>query len=285
MAKTLSTAVQIQQAAQEKRPVNLVILELDTGTLRYASSKTNVTFPVAGNTYVAKALTYGDISTSAEGQIGRMTVQLDNTAKDMFTYAAITPFKGRKLTIWKIYRGTSGVTDYEEVFAGIMEEPNFDYNWISIPTTAGIALEKKYPERAYGRSCALPFGGTKCNIDGNATLTGAPLYVTGASDRGGVTVLYDNALDQAADFWNYGRLTCLVSGSSEERIVVDFFSGGTVEFDIAFSTNISGGTQYSLKAGCPKTWVACSGVSAWGPTADNRNNYGGFLHVRVKQDY
>ena len=101
--KTLSTAVQTQQSAQQKRPVNLVTIELDEATLRYAAAKTNVTFPAAGNTYTAKAISYGSVQTSVEGQIGRVTVKLDNTARDMAAYANNTKFKGRKLTIWKVY--------------------------------------------------------------------------------------------------------------------------------------------------------------------------------------
>ena len=284
MAKTLSTAVQAEQAAQQKRPVNLVILELDAGTLRYASSRTNVTFPSGGDVYTAKALGYGNVQTSSEGQIGRLTVKLDNTARDMAAYAAATAFKSRVLTVRKIYRDASGTTDYEEIFTGWMEEPTFDYNWISIPVTSGNPLSRRYPHRTYGKLCDLQFGGSICNVDGNADLTGAPLYVTGTSDRGGTTVLYDNALNQVNDFWNHGRLVCCISGSSEERIVKDF-SGGTVTFDVPFSTYVSGSTKYSLKAGCPKTWTACSGVSAWGPTADNTLNYGGFLHIGLRENY
>lgn len=146
MAKSLSANVLAQQAAQQKRPVNLVILSLDTGTLRYAASKQNVTFPTAGNVYTAKALTYSVVSTSIEGQMVRVTVRLDNTARDMFAYANSTPFKGRNLTIWKIWRDAVGAgADYEEIIDGTMEEPRFDYNWISIPVTSGTALGRKYP--------------------------------------------------------------------------------------------------------------------------------------------
>jgi len=283
--KALSTAIQTQQAAQEKRPVNLIILELDSGTLRYAAAKQSITFPAAGNTYTAKAIGYGGVQTSSEGQIGRLSVRMDNTARDMMSYANTTQFKGRMLTIWKVYHDASGSTDYEEIFRGVMEDPSFDYNWITIPATSSLPLKQKYPNRTYGKMCDLSFGGAGlCNADNKTNLAAAPLYVTGTSDRGGVTHLYDNALNQAVDFWNYGRLSCYVGGVSQERTVVDF-SGGTVTFDVACSVSISSATRYSLKAGCPKTWAACSAVSPWGPTADNTVNYGGFLHVDQKGTY
>lgn len=139
---------------------------------------------------------------------------------------------------------------------------------------------------SYGRLCRWEFGGTECNVDGFADLSGASLSVSGAtSDRGGSTVLYDATLSQAADFWNYGRLTCNVGGVSQERRVVDFESGGTVVFDVLMSLDVSGLTKYALKAGCPKTWTACSAVSAWGPVSGNTVNFGGFLHVSKRGDW
>ena len=146
MAKAISGTIQTQQAAQEKRPINLIILSLGTGTLRYAAAKSNVTFPTGGNVYTAKAFTYGAVQTSLEGQISRVSIKLDNTQRDMMAYAAITPFKGMNVLIWKIYRDALGsAADYEEVFNGTMEEPGFDYNWIMIPATAGSGLVRKYP--------------------------------------------------------------------------------------------------------------------------------------------
>lgn len=146
MAKALSANVQTQQAAEEKRPVNLVILSLDTGTLRYAAAKNNVTFPTGGNVYTAKALSYDSVSTSLEGQVSRISIRLDNTIRDMASYHYATPFKGRSIVVWKVYHDALGAAaDYEEVFNGTMEEPNFDYNWINIPATAGTGLAKKYP--------------------------------------------------------------------------------------------------------------------------------------------
>ena len=147
MTKNLSANVLAQQAAQEKRPVNLIIIELDTGTLRYAAAKQNFTFPTAGNVYTAKNLTYDAVQTSLEGQVVRINIQLDNTARDMAAYHVSTSFKGKKITVWKVYRdAVAAGADYEEVFQGLMEEPSFDYSWIVIPATSGIPLGRKYPK-------------------------------------------------------------------------------------------------------------------------------------------
>ena len=112
------------------------------------------------------------------------------------------------------------------------------------------------------------------------------LWISGVtSDRGGTTVLYDATRAEAADFWNYGRLICMVGGASQERKVVDFISGGTLVFDVPMSADISGLTKYDLKAGCPKTWTACSAVSAWGPSSGNTVNYGGFPFMARPGDW
>lgn len=146
MTKNLSANVLAQQAAQTRRPVTLIIIELDTGTLRYAAAKTNFTFPIAGNVYTAKNLVCNAVQTTLEGQVVRINIQLDNTARDMAAYHASTPFKGRKIIEWKVYRDAIGAAaDYEEVFQGLMEEPSFNYNWVIIPATSGIPLGRKYP--------------------------------------------------------------------------------------------------------------------------------------------
>jgi hypothetical protein len=290
MAQTHSSAVSAQLAASVRRPVNLFILDLGSGvTLRYATAKSNVTFPSGGNTFTAKACSHDPIEYSANSHVGRVAVKLDNTAKDLAAYANATDFVGRKLTIWRIFRDASGTTDYDVVFSGYMEAPSFDYNWINISVVAGMSLSKTYPDRNYGRSCSWSFGGTECNTDSLADLTSNSLTTGGTVVRGGVTHLYDTMLHQsAASTWTHARVRMYVSGVTEERIATDFkvtaASGGTVFFDVPCATTIGASTRYEMIMGCSKNWTACSGVSAFGPTADNSANFGGFLHVARKAD-
>lgn len=289
MPKKISSAVSAQLSAQQRRPANLFILGLGSGvTLRYAAAKTNVTFPAAGDTYIAKAASYGKINTTTEGQVGRVSVRLDNTARDLAAYANQIGFKGRKLLIWRIFRDASGTTDYDTIFSGYMEEPNYDYNWMLITATSGLALDKKYPEKNYGRMCSLKFGGTRCNADGNSNLTSNSLATSSFTVRGGVTHFYDTMLkSSAASTWIHARIRLFVGGVTEERLGIDFkvsAGGGTVIFDVPCKTAISASTRYEMIRGCSKNWTACSGVSAFGPTADNRLNYGGFLHVGKNPD-
>jgi len=288
MAKTHSSAVSAQLAATQRRPVNLITMALGSGvTLRYAAAKADVVFPAAGNTYTAKAFQYTAPSYSAEGQLTKVTFKLDDTAKDIAAYAAARSFKGKKITAWKIFRDASGTTDYDITFDGWMEKPSFDYTWASIIANAGMALDKTVPDRGYGRRCSWSFGGTECDTDGLAS--GASLDRSSITVRGGTTYFYDTTLKtSSASAWVNARVFLYVGGSTEERMGVDFEvtagSGGTVMFDIPCSTNISASTKYQLIMGCTKSWIACSGASALGPTADNTANFSGFLHVTDKPE-
>jgi len=287
MARNVSSAVSAQLFARQRRPVNVIIIHNLSGTtLRYAAAKTNYVFD--GQIYVAKAFTYGAISTSAEGGIGRIEIKLDDTIRDMTGYADAANFEGKKVTSRRLFRDISGTTDYETTFTGWAEKPRFDYNWMTLPVVAETQITKRFPKRSYGALCDWVFGGTECNHDSLADLTSSSLVTTSLSIRGGVTHLYDTMLkNSSASKWVYGKLTCMVAGVSEERIVTDFetdASGGTVKFDVPYSTAISASTKYQLKVGCPKTWTACSGVSPWGPTSDNTVNFSGWLHVGKKPD-
>jgi hypothetical protein len=296
MVKPISTGVSVQLAAAQRRPVNLITLDLGSGvTLRYATAKQNIVFPAAGNTYTAKNIEYSAPSFSAEGQLSKVTVKLDNTARDMASYAVQRDFKGKKIIIWRIFRDASGATDYDLIFNGWMQEPSFDYNWISIPADTGTALDRITPHRNYGRSCAWSFGKTECDTDGlssGASLTRSSTTVRGGNpgnQNAGVTSFYDTTLkNSGASAWVYGKVFLLVGGASEERMVVDFEvtagSGGTVVFDVPCSTAISAATKYELRMGCSKSWTACSGASTLGPTADNTANFSGFLHITDEPD-
>jgi hypothetical protein len=168
-----------------------------------------------------------------------------------------------------------------------------------ISAISGIQISKMFPKRNYGRLCPWKFGGTECNTSNKAPITsGSSLYRVGTAVRGGnpgnqtagVTSFYDTALqNSSASAWVYGRVSLLVGGTTEERNVIDFEvdvgTGGTVTFDVPCATTIGASTKYELIMGCPKTWVACSGASAWGPYSNNNQlNYGGFLHVSKRPD-
>ena len=278
--KSLPATVTTQQALEQQRPVNLFTFNFSS-PLYFAAAKSNLVFPTLGTTYVAKAIEYDPVQQDYSGNIIRLTARFDNTSKDMASYAASLEFLGVWLTIKKVWRDALGdVTYHDEIFYGIIEEYEFNYNWMTIQARNGEPLTARCPARAYQRKCPWTFGGSECNRDGNADITAAPLRVTGTADSGTASTLVDNALTQATNFWKWGLLTCTKAGTTESRIVKSFDAGlDQVTTIIPFSFAVNNVTTYILVAGCDKTWDTCNADNAWGPTADNKLNFGGFRNV------
>jgi len=287
--KSLDASVLTELAATGKKPVLLFTLFLTGLTLRYCTYMTNITFPNGGNVHTAKAIAFNGVSQSAEGQIGRISIDFDNVSKDMAAYADTYDFDGRMLWIQQVYLDADNLApaaadEYVERFYGKMEQPsNTDQSWLSVTATEGKPLGKKVLLRTYGRECDLPFGGTDCNTDGLADLTS--LTASGTADSGSTTTLVDNALTQDDDYWNYGAITVVKDSVTYNRKVKDFVAAtDTITFDIALPVAVDNTTTYTVYKGCSKTWDACQGNQAWGPSADNKLNFGGEIHIGLWRD-
>jgi len=286
MSKDLDANVVTQLDAQEKSMVLLFEIELTGLTLRYAAYKRNVVFPHGGATpYTAKAVMFNGVSQSLEGQIGRITVKFDNVSKDMAAYLDAYDFEGRVLNIKRVYldadvHAPTAATEYVEVFSGVMEQPKeIGRNWLTVTATEGKPLKKKVLQETYNIPCGHRFGDSNtCNVDGNSDLTS--LTASGTADSGSISTLVHSALTQVDDFWNYGAIEITKSGVTYKRKVDDFDAGtDTITFDIVLPVAVDGTCTYVVYKGCDKTWDTCGANSAFGPSADNQLNYGGFLHI------
>lgn len=291
MPKTLSSAVSAQLVAQQKRPTLLFEIGLITSatTLYYAATKSDVTWN--GHTYTAKAVTVGGFSQSAEGQIGSLKVNFDNVSRDMAGYNNQESFEGRRLITRRVFvDALSGSTDYVGLFAGTMDTvDSIGRHWLTVTATQGKPLGKKALTGKYPRYCRHKFGGTQCDNDGNADLSTLTATGTVASvESGGVTNFIDTGLPAAAgsdDYYNFGRAELGQSGTTYHVIVTDFDSGTSkVEWRVQLPENING-WNYIIYKGCDKTWDACGDNENWGPSADNEDNFGGFLHIGRDEDY
>lgn len=277
MAKDLQAAVETQKDAQQKRPVLLFELGLSS-TIRFAASIDDVVFPTGGNTYTAKTIHFGSVSQSAEGTVGRVTVKFDNVSRDMAAYLAIEPFKNKSLVIKRVYRDAMGSADnYVELFRGTMEAPrSVNQKWLTVSATFGKPLNRKLLGVKYQRQCPWKFGDTDT--------CGAAVTSTGLSavDSGTTTTLRDDsALTQSDDYWNHGRVEITKDGVTYYRMIADFDSGThTITFDAALSFAVDNTCNYRAYKGCDKTWDTCGANNAWGPNADNQDNFGGCLHIK-----
>jgi hypothetical protein len=156
--------------------------------------------------------------------------------------------------------------------------------WLPVTATDGRPLNKKVLSDIYAKECRHRFGSTQCNKDGYANL--AVLTASGTADSGTVFTLIDNALTQADDYWNYGKISITKSGVTYLRKVKDFDAAtDKITLDIPLSVAIDNTTTYTVYKGCPKTWDACKANFAYGPTTDNKLNFGGFIHIGLwKED-
>jgi len=278
--KNFPSAVDTQLAAQKKQPVNLFILHLSS-TVRFAASKTNVVFPSSGgNTYTAKAITVSGLDQSAQGTIERVTFKFDNTDRSMASYAHAEEFQNKVIEWWRVFRDAlANSQNYIEMFRGLMEQPSgTDRNWMKITAIAQKGIRRSTQKLIYGRNCGHTFGDAQCNYNGYADLTS--LKASGTADSGSITTLTDNALTQAADYWNYGAIEITIDGYTYRRIVRDFnASTDTITFDVELPVAVGSGDSYTVWKGCPKTWAACGAGSAYGPSSNNQNNFGGHIHI------
>ncbi len=284
--KTLDANVITQLDATGKKPVLLFELSLTGLTLRYAAYMSNIAFPHGGTSYTAKAVVFGGISQSIEGQIGRVQLDFDNVSQDMAAYFNYYAFEGRILTIKRVYLDADNHapvadTEYIEIFSGPMEQPEeIGRNWFKISATEGKPLRKKVLNDLYNKACRHRFGYGQCNQDGLADLTS--LTATGTADSGTISTLVDSALTQADDYWNYGEIVVVKGGITYTRKVKDFVADDDeITFDIPLPVAVDDTTTYTVYKGCPKTWDACQANQAWGPSADNSLNFGGCIHIGI----
>lgn len=300
MALDLSGATDtvIAIAAQQKQPVLLytLFLTVPTITYRYAAYISNLSF--GGETFIAKTIVLDGTNQSLEGQIGKVSIKIDNTNTDLAAVANSHVFEGRRLLIQRIFLDSSGnppsaFTDYKEVFNGKLETPsNIDKHWLSVSAVSGSALKKRTLLDTYNKPCRHVAGGERCNQDGKFDLTtsGTTLIASGnltSKSASGTTFAGVGTLTQADDYWNFGSVTIGNSGVSYFRIVEDFdnaTSGATLDLSVPVALDTS--FRYVLKKGCDKLLATCTGANAWGPRtgADNNFNFGGFIHIGKNQE-
>ena len=286
MPKSLPAQVLSQINADNQRPILIVELYLDSGTLRFSTTKGNIIFPTGGSTtFTAKAMEVSNIIQGAEGQIGRVSVKFDNVSGDMTGYLDAEDFYGKKLVIKRIYVDALGdVSYYNELFRGFCEEVSeVDRYSMTVPATSGKALQHRVLQRIFQKRCNRIFGDAVCNQDGYAVVSSTTpgLWAKGTADSGTTITLVDAGLTQANDYWNYGRIDIGYSGTTYYRTVQDFVAASDkVWLDVPLSFSVDNTCKFHIYKGCSKTWDSCSGTTnPWGPKADNRANFQGFLHV------
>lgn len=295
MVKTLETAVSTQVVASQRQPAILFEMGMESGTTLYWTSlRQDVTFPsgATGQVYTARAIKMDSFTQSAEGQINRISIKIDNVDKAMTTYAEQYNLEGKPIIIKRVYLGDVGnEPNYNELFFGTMEQPmDMDRFWFPVNATFGRPLYDQALLPYYSRNCRHDFGGKYCIVDDLSDLTSAAGLLSNSAsaaiDTAGTTWLTMPTPDVSGvtgtndDAFNYGLVQVGKSGVTHNRICTDYDSGTSkVTWTVGLPVLPDNTYRFQVFKGCDKLWDTCSGAYAYGPVGNNTDNFGGFLHI------
>jgi len=290
--KNLNSYVVEKINADEKAPIVLVEQHLDGLTLRWALSKSNITFPSGGTAiYYARTFGISEVGMAADGQIDTVTVDFDNVDASFDTYLESYDFQGRLMRVMRVYRSgesevlPSDASQYNEVFFGEMDQPSCtDPAIMSFPANSGDSIDPPMLNKYYGSFCQHRFGDDNCTVN----LLDTSYYSRSGEATGGTTsILKATALTQASDFWKYGTVKIEHDSISYSRKVKNYSKGtgsGEVHVDIALPVTITAGDDFEIQKGCDFTWDTCASNNAWGPSGENTNNFLGFIHIGMNRE-
>ena len=280
MPRYLSDDVQKQKDKEYNRPVELLQIFLDEYTLYLANYPEDIDFfdeKGSAQTYDAAAFSRSKIKISSDLQSNKMTVRLDNVARDMSSYLAYNEFRGQKLRLLKVF--LDELNDYGDgikIFEGVMDEPSVNEYQLSFKVIQNIDLnDKNIPARTFSLRCDFEFGSEECGVD-------KPKKSGIVDSVENYTKLYISEVTGDEDNrWAYGHIEI----DNEYREVIS--SGdGFVNIDMPFQEDPTG-KIYNLEAGCDKTYsIEDSGTeynhgcSYW----NNTDRFGGFLSIPEVQE-
>ena len=286
MSKTISSAVSAQLALDQKSISILIELGISSTTLYYTTNKQNIVFD--GKTYTSKAINVSSVQYSSEGSLNQVTIQFDNITRDMASYANVAKFENRPIIIKRIYHGAmSGTTDYIEMFHGRMEAiSDIGKYWLPVRANSGKPLYKRTLLNQYQKQCRHSFGDDYCNADGYSDLNSpSSIYSEGDVSSGATNYIVmdqtsGNTVGSNDDVFVFGQVQVGLSGVTWTRDVIgDTSSTSRIDWRVSTPSAITASYRYRAIVGCSKELSACTGTFNYGPTADNKLNFGGCLHI------
>ena len=273
MPKTIDAAVLTKIALAENKPVHLVEIAVDSGTIYLCDAASNITFPTAGNLYLAWGFTFNGVRTSVTGEVDRLTIAFDNTDLAFRAYTDTDDFQGRRLTLRTIFSDLLGSADYSVVnFTGKMTAPELGDRAVTIRANSPLySLNNTIPRRRYQSNCHWIFNGTEC-LAGGGSLAGE-LTAQTADATSTTTALVDAARSESADYWLYGtiEMTDGTAANIGEIRTISVSAVGEITLLYPMPSTIAEGDEYTIKRGCNKTSQWCTVMH------DNWANFGGFV--------
>lgn len=274
--KTMSAAFRATASGDSNAPLEIYDLYLDSTVLHIVNYDKNIAFfDLEGNsaTYIAIPVTRETYERSSENSVNTINLAIANIDRSMSAYLANTEFRGRRITIRKIFADqltSSG--DVAIVFDGVMDTPAASEESVQVTAVDRIGtLRKEAPRRWYQLMCNNKFSDEACfygrtSGDMYATLNGT--FSSGCTTQ----VLKSAALSQANNYWKNGDITITsgLNGVVKRKNVSSDPLTTSINVDIALSYAPVSGDTFTVRRTCDKTHFSCSG------DFNNDANWGGF---------
>jgi len=265
---------------EAQKPLEIYDVYLDSETLHFTAYDRDLSFyDPDGNaqTYTALGISRGPIHTSVENKVDNCIIRLDNVNRAMSSYIASNEFRGRKITIRKIFADISGnwaADDDIYMFKGIMNKPALGEGLMEMGCVSRAGtFELECPKRTYSLLCPWRFAASGC-LDGSKTADQLYAAQNGTITTGSTeSTIADTSRTEANNYWLYGEVE-FTSGENddEKRIVVSSTQNVDFKVDIALDNVPIAGDTYTIKRGCDKTITRCSGLG-------NASAFGGFFSI------
>ncbi|MDP8298269.1 MAG: phage BR0599 family protein [Candidatus Orphnella occulta] len=278
MARDLSATILAELPKGElPTTVELYDIFLDDQTLYYTDHIENVDFfdiNSGAQTYTALSLSRSPSSRSTD-KIDTMRVELTNVNSYMSSYVAANEFRGRRITIRKVFLDHLNSVSHQIwiIPIGIMDKPIMREDKMEIKVTPLFGtLNTVIPRRKQQLLCNQRFGDTRCTIDRDH----ADNKQSGTMDVDSTQLIIKDATrSEATNYWRFGELhiTAGTAANIGEKRLVRKSSSGEIYLDFPLPSVPTTGDGYTVYRGCDKTLVSCADKFS------NDANFSGFHSI------
>lgn len=283
--QTITEAIRNILQIPNKSPLHLFEISLTNTTLRYVAAKKPLVWPQGGNVYFSKGAEIRgyakDINQNGTGIILVTFADADGAVRGNHQN---DDFIGKQLTARRIFwPATTAADDAEILFQGRIEQVEMQPNAFAIRVATTGTLRRKFPGHTFTARCRWKPGGTECNQDGNLANSTAPHRKEGTATVLSGTTIDDTSRTEINDTWKWGSITVTDGNAVYERQVLGSTNAGVLTLDMPIPSAVDSSVTYVLARGCDGTVSACMGEQAYGATANNLQNYGGFPQLEEER--
>lgn len=280
--RDLSDAIK-EEIIKEQLPttVELYDIFLDSQTLHFTDHTEKVTFfDIEGNSqeYIPISISREPSRRTTDNRIDVVIVTIDNVNSFMSSYIASNEFRGRRMTIRKVFLDHLDSIEHQIwiVPIGIMDSPDMGENSCQITVKQLLdTLNVIIPRRRQGPKCDYKFGNEWCIVNRES----AENKKTGTIDANSTQILIkDSERTEADNHWQYGELhiTGGTPANIGERRAIRKSLTGEIYLDYSLPAIPVAGDTYEIFRGCAKILKECVEKFL------NEINFGGFHTVPLE---